>query len=93
MDENEFIRFEIACGICHGDVHAKDGPMVQSWPRVVGHEIIGRIAKLGEGVDTDYFKPGQKVGVGFVVLFCFFCLSSYSMFQMEWRSLLSMHQL
>src|SRR4249919_803486 len=52
-----------ACGICHSDMLAKDGlwPGLQ-YPRVPGHEIAGRIDKLG-AAGTDW-REGQRVGVG-----------------------------
>ena len=61
-----------ACGICHSDVLAKDGlwPGLQ-YPRVPGHEIAGRIDKLG-AAGTDW-REGQRVGVGWHGGHCFTC--------------------
>ena len=61
-----------ACGICHSDVFVKDGlwPGLR-FPRVPGHEIAGRIDRLGAGV-TDW-KEGQRVGVGWHGGHCFTC--------------------
>jgi alcohol dehydrogenase len=53
-----------ACGICGadaGDIDRAD-PMLQP-PRVPGHEVVGRIVALGEGVPS-IWKTGQRVGVG-----------------------------
>jgi len=52
-----------ACGICHSDVLVKDGlwPGLQ-YPRVPGHEVAGKIDKVGDGVTA--WKKGQRVGVG-----------------------------
>jgi D-arabinose 1-dehydrogenase-like Zn-dependent alcohol dehydrogenase len=52
-----------ACGVCHSDVLTKEGqwPGIQ-YPRVPGHEIVGIIDELGEGVTE--WKKGQRVGVG-----------------------------
>ena len=52
-----------ACGICHSDSFVKEGhfPGVV-YPRVTGHEVVGRIDALGEGVNS--WKQGQRVGVG-----------------------------
>jgi D-arabinose 1-dehydrogenase-like Zn-dependent alcohol dehydrogenase len=52
-----------ACGICHSDQFVKEGhfPGVV-YPRVTGHEVVGRIDALGEGVTS--WKQGQRVGVG-----------------------------
>lgn len=52
-----------ACGICHSDSLTKEGlwPSLQ-YPRVPGHEVAGVIEKLG--ADTQEWKVGQRVGVG-----------------------------
>lgn len=65
------IRVE-ACGICHGDSAAKEGafPGV-SYPRVPGHEVVGRIYKLGSAVAA--WTEGQRVGVGWHGGHCFDC--------------------
>ncbi len=52
-----------ACGVCHSDALTKDG----IWPGIVylrspGHEIAGIIDALGP--DTDPWKIGDRVGVG-----------------------------
>ncbi|MEJ2479006.1 MAG: alcohol dehydrogenase [Acidihalobacter sp.] len=61
-----------ACGICHSDAFVKDGafPGIE-YPRVPGHEVIGRVDALGQGVDT--FSAGQRVGVGWHGGHCFRC--------------------
>jgi D-arabinose 1-dehydrogenase-like Zn-dependent alcohol dehydrogenase len=65
------IRIE-ACGICHTDAFTVDGlaPDV-AYPRVPGHEVVGRINALGEGVSN--WKLGQRVGVGFLGGYCGRC--------------------
>jgi alcohol dehydrogenase, propanol-preferring len=57
------IRVE-ACGVCHSDAATVAGgfPGV-TYPRVPGHEVIGRIDEIGPGVHR--WKVGQRVGVGF----------------------------
>ncbi|WP_455384627.1 alcohol dehydrogenase [Acidihalobacter prosperus] len=61
-----------ACGICHSDAFVKDGafPGIE-YPRVPGHEVIGRVDALGPGVDA--FSAGQRVGVGWHGGHCFRC--------------------
>lgn len=54
------IRVE-ACGVCHGDSMVLAGA-ASSYPRIPGHEVVGRIAELGEGVEG--WEVGQRVGVG-----------------------------
>lgn len=44
------IRVE-ACGVCHTDAMTVEGGLVDiAYPRVPGHEAVGRIDALGEGV-------------------------------------------
>ncbi len=52
-----------ACGVCHSDSVTKDSlfPGIQ-YPRVPGHEVVGVVESVGEGVPQ--WKPGQRVGVG-----------------------------
>lgn len=58
------IRVE-ACGVCHSDVLAVEGRLPNAeFPRVPGHEAVGRIDALGPGV-TDW-HIGQRVGVGYL---------------------------
>ena len=61
-----------ACGICHSDQYCREGmwPGLQ-FPRVPGHEVIGRVEKAGPGVTM--WKPGQRVGVGWHAGHCFTC--------------------
>ncbi len=58
------VRIKVqACGVCHSDVFTKEGlfPNIE-YPRVPGHEIVGIIDELGDGV-TGWTK-GQRVGIG-----------------------------
>ena len=67
------VRIKVeACGICHSDALVKEGmwPGLQ-YPRVPGHEIAGRIDKIGP--DVTLWKPGQRVGVGWHGGHCFEC--------------------
>ena len=51
-----------ACGVCRTDLHVVDGDLPgPKLPIVPGHEVVGEVVALGEGV-TD-FEPGQRVGV------------------------------
>jgi propanol-preferring alcohol dehydrogenase len=51
-----------ACGVCRTDLHIFDGELVHpKLPLVLGHEIVGRIEALGEGVEG--FALGDRVGV------------------------------
>jgi len=67
------VRIKVeACGICHSDALVKEGhwPGIQ-YPRVPGHEVSGRIDKVGP--DVTQWKQGQRVGVGWHGGHCFHC--------------------
>jgi uncharacterized zinc-type alcohol dehydrogenase-like protein len=57
------------CGICHSDLHhVRDefGSLMPTiYPVVPGHEIVGRVTKVGSAVTE--FKPGDVVAVGCMV--------------------------
>ena len=64
------IRVE-ACGVCHSDSGTVEAVFPIQWPRVPGHEAVGRIDALGEGVEE--WAIGQRVGVGFLGGSCGHC--------------------
>jgi D-arabinose 1-dehydrogenase-like Zn-dependent alcohol dehydrogenase len=67
-----YVRIRVeACGVCHSDAGTVAGMFPISWPRVPGHEVIGRIDALGEGVQG--WTMGQRVGVGFLAGSCGYC--------------------
>jgi D-arabinose 1-dehydrogenase-like Zn-dependent alcohol dehydrogenase len=58
------VRIKVqACGVCHSDSFTKEGqwPGIR-YPRVPGHEVVGRIDEVGSGASE--WKIGQRVGVG-----------------------------
>lgn len=60
------------CGLCHSDVHATRGEWgAQSYPLVPGHEVVGRVTRVGSAVDD--FTVGERVGVGCLVDSCREC--------------------
>lgn len=60
------------CGICHSDIHASRNDWKNStYPLVPGHEIIGKVIKIGDQVKK--FKVGDLVGVGCMVESCKTC--------------------
>ena len=62
------------CGVCHSDLHtARDEWGGTVYPVVPGHEIVGRVTRVGNGVSK--FKVGQTVGVGCMVDSCQDCAS------------------
>ncbi|HZZ83457.1 MAG TPA: NAD(P)-dependent alcohol dehydrogenase [Anaeromyxobacteraceae bacterium] len=69
------LRIEIAyCGICHSDIHqVRDEWGGAAFPMVPGHEIVGRVTKVGRRVER--FKEGDLAGVGCMVDSCRTCAS------------------
>ena len=57
------------CGICHSDLHSVRNEwsefMATNYPIVPGHEIVGRVTKVGSAVTR--FKPGDLAAVGCLV--------------------------
>ncbi|OTA99731.1 hypothetical protein M426DRAFT_67245 [Hypoxylon sp. CI-4A] len=51
-----------ACGVCYSDMYAQYNGMGGGFPLVPGHEVIGRVAAVGEGVSD--WKVGDRVGAG-----------------------------
>jgi D-arabinose 1-dehydrogenase-like Zn-dependent alcohol dehydrogenase len=65
------VRVE-ACGVCHSDSMTVAGllPSIK-YPRVPGHEIVGRIESIGAGVPK--WNVGQRVGIGWYGGNCRWC--------------------
>ena len=60
------------CGVCHSDVHqVRDEWGGAIFPMVPGHEIVGRVAKVGGAVTR--FREGDLAGVGCMVDACRAC--------------------
>ena len=60
------------CGICHSDLSMINNAWeLSSFPIVPGHEVAGRIAKIGKNVTN--FKVGESVGLGWHAGFCNTC--------------------
>lgn len=64
-----------ACGVCRTDLHVVDGELAEPrLPLVPGHEVVGRVAALGAGVER--FREGERIGVpwlGWTCGTCRFC--------------------
>lgn len=62
------------CGVCHSDLHtARNDWGFTSYPAVPGHEIVGKITKVGNGVTK--FRVGDLAAVGCLVDSCRTCSS------------------
>jgi len=60
-----------ACGVCRTDLHVADGDIHGMLPVVPGHEIVGRVDDLGEGVTG--LAVGDRVGVPWLGHACGHC--------------------
>jgi propanol-preferring alcohol dehydrogenase len=50
------------CGVCRTDLHVLDGDLTEpKLPLILGHQIVGTVVQLGQGVDQ--FGLGQRIGV------------------------------
>ncbi len=69
------VQFDIQyCGVCHSDLHFARGHWpFSSYPCVPGHEIVGKVTKVGSEVTG--FKPGDLAAVGCMVDSCRSCPS------------------
>jgi uncharacterized zinc-type alcohol dehydrogenase-like protein len=67
------VQIEILyCGVCHSDLHTVRGEWGgTTYPCVPGHEIVGRVVKVGAHVEK--FKEGDTAGVGCMVDSCRTC--------------------
>lgn len=60
------------CGICHSDLSMiKNDWGNAEYPLVPGHEVVGTVAAMGEGVTK--FELGQRVGLGWFSKSCMQC--------------------
>jgi propanol-preferring alcohol dehydrogenase len=67
------IRVEVlACGVCRTDLHVLDGELPDpKSPVIPGHEIVGRIDALGDGVEG--LSLGERVGIPWLGHTCGVC--------------------
>jgi propanol-preferring alcohol dehydrogenase len=75
--EEQLLLRVAACGVCRTDLHVLDGDLTDpKLPLVLGHEIVGTVARVGANVDR--FAEGTRVGVpwlGWTCGTCAFCAS------------------
>ncbi len=75
-DAGEVLIRTEACGVCHSDLHLADGDWdllrpITKVPLILGHEVAGTVAGLGEGVTQ--LKIGDRVGVPWIYWTCGEC--------------------
>ncbi|MDO1500583.1 NAD(P)-dependent alcohol dehydrogenase [Winogradskyella maritima] len=72
LKENDVQIDILYCGVCHSDIHAARNDWGNAkYPLVPGHEIVGKVTAVGDGVSK--FSKGDLVGVGCMVDSCQTC--------------------
>lgn len=72
MREDDVIIDVMYCGVCHSDIHQVNNDWGGAiFPIVPGHEVVGKVAKVGSSVTK--FKEGDLVAVGCMVDSCQHC--------------------
>lgn len=68
----------IATGVCHTDLHAMHGdwPIKPTVPFIPGHEGVGTVVEIGEGID--HLQVGDTVGVPWLYSACGHCDHCYA---------------
>lgn len=74
VGEKDILIEILYCGVCHSDIHQARGEWGNSiFPMVPGHEIVGKVAKVGSKVSN--YKVGDIAGIGCFVDSCRTCPS------------------
>ena len=69
---NDVVIEILYCGVCHSDLHqVRDEWGGSLYPMVPGHEIVGKVTRVGSSVTR--FKPGDLAGVGVLIDSCRKC--------------------
>ncbi|MGQ9603308.1 MAG: zinc-dependent alcohol dehydrogenase family protein [bacterium] len=68
---NQVLIRVTACGVCHTELDEIEGRTPPSLPRILGHQVVGRIEKRGR--DVSRFKENQRVGVAWIYSSCGKC--------------------
>lgn len=73
IDHGEVLVKIKACGVCHTDLHAAHGdwPVKPKLPLIPGHEGVGTVVKVGDGVTS--LKVGDRVGIPWLYSACGEC--------------------
>jgi len=67
------VQLEVqACAVCRTDLHVVDGELPgPKLPLIIGHEIVGRVTRVGDGVTR--YSVGDRVGVPWLGWTCGHC--------------------
>ena len=71
--QNHEVRLKIfSCGVCRTDLHIADGELPSvKLPLILGHQIVGRVEKLGKEVSL--LHEGERIGVPWLAKSCGIC--------------------
>jgi propanol-preferring alcohol dehydrogenase len=68
----EIVLEVAACGVCRTDLQICEGDLAaRSLPVVPGHQIVGRVVDVGQGVSS--WKPGDRAGAAWLASACGAC--------------------
>lgn len=69
---DELLLQVLHCGLCHSDLSMLDNDWgMSAYPLVPGHEVVGRVVRVGDGVDPGLV--GQLRGLGWISGSCMHC--------------------
>lgn len=72
--DNDVLLDVMYCGVCHSDIHQVNNDWENTvYPCVPGHELVGKVARIGKNVTQ--FKVGDLAAVGCIVDSCGVCHS------------------
>ena len=72
LRDNDIAIEILYCGVCHSDLHTVNGDWgPQPYPLIPGHEIVGIVRAVGQGVKK--YQVGDHVAVGCMVDSCMHC--------------------
>jgi len=69
--QGEILVKVLACGVCHTELDEIEGRLKPKLPIILGHEIVGKVEKLGSRVSK--FKIGDRVGIAWIHSACGKC--------------------
>lgn len=73
LGQGDILLRVLACGVCHTDLHTVEGDLsLPQLPLVPGHQVVGRVEKLGPG--STRFSVGDRVGVTWFGSSCGVCV-------------------
>jgi len=71
INSKEILVKVLACGVCHTELDEIEGRLHPKLPIILGHEIVGRVEKIGSQVTK--FKKGDRVGIAWIHSSCGKC--------------------